>query len=495
METGSSNLFAGLSWGDVAMESENLFGPAGACEPYRACTPPEAGEIVEEPSSGAAALAYFDAVRAAPDPYLPPRASTPPGSPPRETYGQRLLRASAATESRHAQEQPRMTYGQQLERGTPQRTPATYGQQLEQPQRVPVTYAQRVEQLYGSNGRGYVPAAGYGVAEYPVSRSSMAMRGSGQDRSENRQSVKRSGFNRAGRTVGGTSSGHRPDRGSSAGVAGVFIRQRAWKEHTWYEFLLEHRHGSYQFPQAGDIAAVATLCAKRGMLYPPHRPEELEACLQTVVTAHSTCHRVYLVPWESTQRPHAGRRLRHPPAYFWCAESEVAAAHVAMGPASAFGCPVSTKSLAALRQLPLHLQFASMTPPLVLYHGTDAAAAALIGAVGMLPSAKAGMLGPGMYFAKWDKAAQFAREDADRVVRTTPGCVLRAIVAPAPTRTMTAADVCTCGCARAFVDHNGRHAAGTDITHVPDNSLPATRRAEWCVRNPDVVLVDGVFDV
>jgi hypothetical protein len=166
-----------------------------------------------------------------------------------------------------------------------------------------------------------------------------------------------------------------------------------------------------------------------------------------------------------------------------------------MGPASAFGCPVSTKSLAALRQLPLHLQFASMTPPLVLYHGTDAAAAALIGAVGMLPSAKAGMLGPGMYFAKWDKAAQFAREDADRVVRTTPGCVLRAIVAPAPTRTMTAADVCTCGCARAFVDHNGRHAAGTDITHVPDNSLPATRRAEWCVRNPDVVLVDGVFDV
>lgn len=477
MEGASINPFPGLSWGDVAMESDNLFGTAGACEPYRACTPPEAGEILEEKSTPA--LAYFDAMRAAPDPYIPrTKPSTPPGSPPQETYGQRLLTGNATSGSRHAQE---------LERGTPQRAPVTYGQKLEQ------LYVSRESHGTGSNGAtAYVRD---GCANHFGNGFPVGDRGSGGSRGCSRGGSGGGNFDVRNGNRGGNCGEGRHDGRSRVAVSGIFIRQRTWREHTWYEFLLEHRHGSYQFPQAGDIGAVATLCAKRGMLYPPRRSEDLEACLQSVVTAQSTPHRVYLVPWESTQRPHAGRRLRHPPAYFWCAESEVAAAHVAMGPASAFGCLVSTKSLAALRQLPLHLQFASMTPPLVLYHGTDAATAALIGAAGMLPSAKAGMLGPGMYFAKWDKAAQFAREDADRVVRTTPGCVLRAILAPAPTRTMTVADVCTCGCARAFVDHNGRHAVGTDVTFVPDNSLPATRRAEWCVRNPDVVLVDGVFDV
>jgi hypothetical protein len=242
------------------------------------------------------------------------------------------------------------------------------------------------------------------------------------------------------------------------------------------------------------MTALTSMCARRGMMFQPQRPGELEACLQAEVTADGTPHRVYLVPWESTQRPSTGRRLRVPPAFFWLAESEVAA-HVALGPPAAFGCPIARRSLAALRALPLHLQFASMTPPLVLYHGTDAATAALIATAGMLPSAKGGMLGPGMYFAKWDKAAQFAREDADRVARAVPGAVCRVILLDAPTRTMTVDDVCTCGCARPYVDHNGRHAAGTAVTYVPDNSLPATRRAEWCVRNPDVVIVDGIFDL
>ena len=295
---------------------------------------------------------------------------------------------------------------------------------------------------------------------------------------------------------------------------------------------MEHRHGEYQFPQVPsgggsreygreeygnsggggqygnsgsreydggdsgdkDLGALTAMCARRGMLFQPPRLADLEACLQAQVTAGGTPHRVYLVPWESTQRPNAARRLRAPPAFFWVAECEVAA-HVHLGPPGAFGCPIARRSLAALRALPIHLQFASMTPPLVLYHGTDAATAALIATAGMLPSAKGGMLGPGMYFAKWDKALQFAREDADRVARPVPGAVIRVVLLPASTRTMTAADVCTCGCARPYVDHNGCIAGSVDVTFVPDNSLPATRRAEWCVHNPDVVLVDGVFDV
>ena len=34
---------------------------------------------------------------------------------------------------------------------------------------------------------------------------------------------------------------------------------------------------------------------------------------------------------------------------------------------------------------------------------------------------------------------------------------------------------------------------GHCVTYVADNSLPATRRAEWCIRNPDCILVDGLF--
>jgi len=134
-----------------------------------------------------------------------------------------------------------------------------------------------------------------------------------------------------------------------------------------------------------------------------------------------------------------------------------------------------------------------MTPPIVVYHGTDGLTASIIAASGMLPSSKAGMLGPGIYFAKWEKARDFGLEDAERVKRNERGCVVRVILTAATCKEMTVADVCTCGCARAFVDHNVHHGASFNMTFVPDNSLPATRRAEWCVRTPDIVVVDGIF--
>jgi hypothetical protein len=277
----------------------------------------------------------------------------------------------------------------------------------------------------------------------------------------------------------------------------IFIRQRFWREHTWYEYLVEHRGSEFHFPSAAlsntspeDV--IVHNCAKRGMLYKPDSVKNLEACLQHTVFAGGRCHRVYLLPWKTTQRPKPERRLKAPPAYFWLAESEMAA-HMHVGSPSGFGISIGQVSLQAMSQLPLNLQFASMTPPIVLYHGTDVVTAGIIATTGMLPAAKGGMLGPGMYFARWDKAHNFALETAERVRREPPGCVVRAIIQADSVREMTSADVCTCGCAKMYVDHNGHHGTGHCVTYVADNSLPATRRAEWCIRNPDCILVDGLF--
>jgi hypothetical protein len=291
----------------------------------------------------------------------------------------------------------------------------------------------------------------------------------------------------------------RPQQAAKEWLAIIFMRQRFWREHTWYEYLLERRGSEFHFPSAAlsnssPEEVIVHNCAKRGMLYKPDNVRDLESCLQHTVMAGDRVHRVYLLPWKTTQRPKSERRLKSPPAYFWLAESEMAA-HMHVGPPSGFGVPIGSTSLQAINALPLHLQFASMSPPIVLYHGTDVSTAGIIAATGMLPTAKVGMLGPGMYFARWDKALDFATETAERVRRDPPGCVVRAIIQADSVREMTAADVCTCGCAKTYVDHNGHHAAGTAITFVPDNSLPATRRAEWCVRNPDCILVDGLFDI
>jgi hypothetical protein len=180
----------------------------------------------------------------------------------------------------------------------------------------------------------------------------------------------------------------------------------------------------------------------------------------------------------------------------WITEAELAVRLGVCDVPTAFGCQFSPRSLHAHTSLPIHLRFASDTPPLVVYHGTDADAAATIAATWFLPSTKVGsMLGPGIYFAQWDKAVQFSVEDADRKKRPQLGKVLRCYAFPKQCVTMTADKICTCGCGQPYVDHNVVHAAGAEATFVPDHSLPATRRAEWCIRNPDCIMVDAVFQV
>jgi hypothetical protein len=287
-------------------------------------------------------------------------------------------------------------------------------------------------------------------------------------------------------------------------LAFIFIRTRTRGPDVWYEYLMELHRGQYSFLQVdsrGDRAPVQELlqqalsvASRRGLLFLPKDIEQAERCYESTTVGEGVPHRTYLIPMDTTQRPNPTRLLTAPPAMYWITESELAM-HEQMGPPSAFGRPICPRSIKAHAALPLNLRFASAAPPIVIYHGTDAAAAAAIAASTFMPSAKPGMmLGAGLYFAGWDKASQFAEEDADRKPRPTPGKVLRCLLAGSTAcTTMTGSMVCKCGCGRAFVDHTGEHGASTKVTFVPDNSLPATRRAEWCVRDPGCVFVDGMF--
>ena len=283
----------------------------------------------------------------------------------------------------------------------------------------------------------------------------------------------------------------------------IFMRQRAFRGRVWFEYLLEFRNGAYQFPQV-DTERVrpeeATLhlvhiAGQRGMLYAPEKPEEVESVYACTVTVDNTPHRVYRVPLHTTQSHRPERTLGIPPSMVWAAETEFAV-HVQLGMPAVLGQQVCTRSLKALRQLPMELQFASATPPLVLYHGTTVAAANAIAMAGFKPGG--GMLGPGVYVSKYDKAERFTRETADHVPRTEPGALVRVLLfAPlGAMKTMTETDACACatcmagGGPRPFVDHLCVAGRDKPVTFVPDNSRGATRFAEWCVRDASLLMVD-----
>lgn len=278
------------------------------------------------------------------------------------------------------------------------------------------------------------------------------------------------------------------------------------QERKWYEYLMQHQRkgNEYGFPQmfkssASEVPEIAvrhildTLKERRGMIHPPDDPADLEKCLQFKTLHGNTEFRVYFVPFAATQRPRRDRALRAPPNMYWVAESELAA-HDEAGPPRVFGARVAERAQAAVYSLPTHLRFASPEPPLVLYHGTSRAGAAAAASRGLLPSQR-GMVGAGVYLARWDKAADFARADADGKSRDPPGQVLRCLAWTGRTVRMAGDMVCTCGCGQPFVDHHNEHGRGFDTTYVADDSLPATRRAEWCVRNADRVACEGLFDV
>jgi hypothetical protein len=186
------------------------------------------------------------------------------------------------------------------------------------------------------------------------------------------------------------------------------------------------------------------------------------------------------------------------PRSMWVVESELATSAAMGHPATngVCGLRVCRRALGIWDTVvPLRYAFATTAPPLVLYHGTSDTAAADIVRDGLKVSPESGvaMAGPGVYLARWDKASDFARRDADGNLRTVPGVVLRVVLAvpPGALYTLQATDICSCACARPYVDHGGRcpAAAGAVVVAVPDGAVGATRRAEWCVRDPRYLAV------
>jgi hypothetical protein len=231
--------------------------------------------------------------------------------------------------------------------------------------------------------------------------------------------------------------------------------------------------GVHALPQLLDVAIA------RKLVFVPW--EALGDPVHVLTIQGVTVH-MFHVDARNTQMPKPGRRLRGAPHLYWVTGAELSG-HMHLGPPMVFGVPVAKQTTAMFLGLPLKARYASKTPPLVLYHGTNAGEA--ISTAGMLkPSTTPGMLGFGVYLARWDKASTFGAE------------VVRCIVFPDPVRVMTASDVCTCGCGKAFVDHATAHGKGYRTTYIPDNSLPATRRAEWCIRDPmEAIVLDGLFEV
>lgn len=255
----------------------------------------------------------------------------------------------------------------------------------------------------------------------------------------------------------------------------------------WFEFLMENKKGQYQFPATFMLEQLI----KRYVIRPIH---DLETFFQTEISSGSSRLRLYEIPISLTQNPNKVLQLHGSPRFAWICESELAV-HTQMGEPSAFGLPIAQWALSLYFKLPAHKRFASASPPLVLYHGTDKTSVPSILSSGLTASTTPGMMGHGIYFAQWAKAVDFALHDALNVPRAEPGCVVRCIVQPGPCYTLSGGSRCACGCGKINVDHNGVASRGYRTVFVPNNTLGATRRAEWCVKDPDAVFIQGIFSV
>jgi hypothetical protein len=267
------------------------------------------------------------------------------------------------------------------------------------------------------------------------------------------------------------------------------MRTRTKGARKWFEYLVEKSQGAgpeYGFPKGRTMDQVVERLASRKLFSPPSAMKDMEKCLQFETFLNGLQCKVYLVHIEATQLPRPDRVLRGQPQMYWVTGVELSG-HAHLGPPCVCGLPVAKAAVSLYEAMPLKLRFATKTPPLVLYHGTAREATQSIATSGLLPTAKPGMLGPGVYLARWDKASTFADKAG--------GVLVRCLVFPGNTYVMTPDDVCTCGCAQAYVDHNTHYGKGYTTTYVGDNSLPATKRAEWCVRDPTSVLVDGCFEL
>jgi hypothetical protein len=172
-----------------------------------------------------------------------------------------------------------------------------------------------------------------------------------------------------------------------------------------------------------------------------------------------------------------------------------------MGDPVVFGKPLAMVARELHALLPVKFQFASKTPPLVLYHGTAYENVHSIQTKGLLVSHKPGMMGHGVYLCRWDRAVGFARQDAMFVDRARPGAVFRCLVfcdGAEDVVTASAEYTCTCGCGHhGYVDHVGALAKSRKarVAFVPDNAEGATKRAEWCVYDPAIVFPCDAVEV
>lgn len=307
---------------------------------------------------------------------------------------------------------------------------------------------------------------------------------------------------RAATTVAG------PEAAPGRFYAAAFVRRRVSGiagGSAWFEVLLQRRRrdNKWAFPQVrqeSDEGAANAITASLRRAIPR---AEFTAVLSAVsrgpsrcVTKGRTTLAVYYLRDDMDDRAFRGRGfgISVPPLAAWLAESELAY-HAVVGPPKPWGAAVCEFALAQWCELPVGERFATAHPPLVLYHGTGLSAVTSIGFTGLKgggTSAHA-MLGPGVYLARWDKACDFAVHDNNNAPRNEPGVVVRVMVFAAPDEcvTLTEHDTCSCGCARAFVDHVGVTRAV--VVSVPDNAASATRRAEWCVKQSDRVAVCGFW--
>jgi hypothetical protein len=324
----------------------------------------------------------------------------------------------------------------------------------------------------------------------------------------------------------GTKHAPSVSRPTSSTAADNRAPRRPERRH-WFEFLVQLRqtpdgNAAYMLPSVvlrhGEDEEAAYERLVRRTCQDAHLPwptsgRALAECLRhnggVASSAHDRCLetrvRLYTFEWPGTKLRAAPPELRSLPEgaapytcaplpWAWAAESELVQ-HVHVGEPSVFGVPVSHHALAAFQALPMRLRFASKAPPLVVYHGTSRAVGDSVKSAGLRLSAHVGMLGTGLYLANWSKAVKYTAQNALFVRRSEPGVVVRCFLfaTAEETRVMTRQMLCTCGCAREFVDHQGRHGQGYRVVMVPNNSQPATAKAEWCVKDVGVVFADDIF--
>ena len=141
----------------------------------------------------------------------------------------------------------------------------------------------------------------------------------------------------------------------------------------------------------------------------------------------------------------------------------------------------------------------SLSSRIILYHGTS-----LEGLKGILASGfarptckkrkeceegvcKCHMMGRCFYFAGFGKAFRHAKKSSFWEEREQ-GAVIRVAIDPGRWRVQPKLP-CSCPCKKPYVDHKGLWMQSFDGLFLEDNSLPAVRTNEWCIKSSTQIQV------